>query len=300
MFILRRLRPLVALLVVLNLSACDDSSNDAPTSESDAVELDHQVTASNVDNTDLLNTVFTSGQRKGVYLLMGQSNMVGFGDLADLPEDFPVNGSHLFVVNEAGDLDVAEAPIQGARVGPGIAFADAIYSEYPYLDVGIVSCAASGTFIDQWYPDQAVDSLYGFCMQQIKVAMESAELLGVLWYQGESDTFTSELMESWSGKFKFIIDSLRSDLNMTNLPVSYAQIAEINHDAWDDTFVFWDEMKAEQELLSGELMNQNVTMIRTDDLTLNSDGLHLDTAAQLEVGRRFAAEMVYYLTSDFY
>jgi len=43
-----------------------------------------------------------------------------------------------------------------------------------------------------------------------------------------------------------------------------------------------------------------VTMIRTDDLTLNSDGLHLDTAAQLEVGRRFAAEMVYYLTSDFY
>ncbi|MBL4867625.1 MAG: hypothetical protein JKY67_14760 [Pseudomonadales bacterium] len=308
MFLLRCLRHVVVLCAVLcvvfGLVACKGSLKDTPIDDNgESVQL-NRVGESNGSGSLIASASefpVRPNQRKGVYLLMGQSNMVGAGNLDDLPEDFPVNGSHLFVLNDEGGLEFAEYPLQDAGVGPGVAFADAVYSEYPYLDIGLVSCAVGGSLIDQWYPDSSVDTFYGNCLQQIRVAMESAELLGVLWYQGESDSSSMELVQSWADKFKFMIKTLRTDVGISNLPISYAQLAIVDPETgWDEAFPMWDEMKMEQELMAAELQNDHVTMIRTDDLSIKSDGVHLDTASELEVGRRFATEMVYYLTSDFY
>lgn len=312
MFLLRCLKQLVILSLVIISMACNSTRNRAPIVEGNSTGTQH-FKLNRAPSSPAIDTS-SDHQRRGFYVLMGQSNMTGYGDLDELPNNFPKNGSHLFNFSNTGAIEYAQEPIDSgvnevysvaqdfvAGVGPGLSFADTLYDYYPYMDIGLIPCAKGGSTMDEWFPSRSTDTLYGACLVRIQDAMKHSEFLGVLWYQGESDTVEIELAESWPAKFENVIATLRQDTEMSELPVCFAQLAVVGVQQQRAlVLLYWDYLKQLQEVLAVNLQDDYVTMIRTDDLSVRDDGLHLDTASELEVGRRFAAEMAYYLTNGHY
>jgi len=233
---------------------------------------------------------------------MGQSNMSGRGQIQDLPADFPKHPQKLWLFSNAEQWQLAQEPLdraegqvdlvsadRGAGVGPGLAMADELVRLYPKRSVGLVPCAKGGVSIRQWKRDLARTSLYGSCLARIRKAQERGLIKGVLWYQGESDSDSLEAARAWPGLFSEMIVQLRRDLKMESLPVVYAQIARISPErrVQDKSLRFWDEVRAQQKTVS----LARVKMIETDSLELSPDGLHLSTAAQLQLGKILAQSL---------
>ncbi len=51
--------------------------------------------------------------------------------------------------------------------------------------IGLIPCAEGGSSLDEWAIDKA---LFRHAINEAKFAMESSELIGILWHQGESDS----------------------------------------------------------------------------------------------------------------
>src|SRR5262245_8864262 len=99
---------------------------------------------------------------KDLYLiaLMGQSNMVGHGELSELPPDFPRNPAKIWNYTNAYNWKPAKEPIDSASgqldavslderaaVGPSLAMADAFVASHPSISVGLIPCAKGASSI---------------------------------------------------------------------------------------------------------------------------------------------------------
>lgn len=62
--------------------------------------------------------------------------------------------------------------------------------------IGLIPYAEGGSPIDEWAVDKV---LFRHAINEAKFAMQSSELVGVLWHQGESD--------SHNGKYKVYYES---------------------------------------------------------------------------------------------
>lgn len=163
--------------------------------------------------------VLPAGTR--VWLLAGQSNMQGVGDLNQSPRPDP----RIWSFNSAGAWEVAREPLQWhwesftpvnheiARrfltdekaalapealakleraqrttgAGLGVHFAR-FMADTLGCPVGLINAAHGGTSLDEWSPakkDLGTRSLYGAMLERVKRAGVTVE--GVLWYQGESE-----------------------------------------------------------------------------------------------------------------
>lgn len=230
-----------------------------------------------------------------IFLLAGQSNMSGRGSLRDLPAGFPAGGQHLFLYSNAGRWVRAAEPLDNAAgqvdaisrdsrpgVGPGLAMAEALAQLNPKLKIGLVPCALSGSSMDQWRPAPGRDTLYGSCLARAREAAANGRIRAIIWYQGESDTFTMAMAEAWPAKFKTMVEALRRDLNLPRLPVVYTQLATVSPELRPKV-PGWDRLKQ----LQAAMRLPFSVMVRSDDLTL-FDGIHLDTASQMQLGQRYA------------
>lgn len=235
----------------------------------------------------------TPDSNLAIYVLAGQSNMSGRDPT--IPTDLPKNKGHLWNYTNAGAWQAAQEPVDDATdqvyavsidktagVGPGLSFADNLYSAYPHRDIGLVPCAKGGSTIEEWQRNLATDSLYGSCLARIREAQKHGAIEGVLFYQGESDTYSFGDADKWPNQFRQMVDSLRADLNDSSLPVVFAQLAIVLPPT-ADRLPAWDHLKT----LQGGISKYKVAMVRTDDLSLY-DAIHLDTPSQVELGKRFA------------
>ena len=94
--------------------------------------------------------------------LMGQSNMVGHGELSDLPPLFPRNSAKLWNFTNAYKWKLAKEPIDSPRgqldfvsldkraaVGPALAMADTFVASHPSISVGLIPCAKGASSISE-------------------------------------------------------------------------------------------------------------------------------------------------------
>lgn len=235
-----------------------------------------------------------------LWVLAGQSNMEGHGDLIDVQPPSP--SVHTF--DMADRWGVAEEPLHtlvnatdpvhwplnaqnqperltGERLetyvvnrkkgaGLGLPFA-AEMVQRTGIPIGLIPCAHGGTSMDQWNPalkDREGDSLYGSMYRRVQAA--GGQVKGVLWYQGESDA-NPTAAPLFLAKFEALAKAMRADFNQPDLPFYYVQIGR----HIDKTnFAEWNKVQVAQ--LRAETELPHVGLVAAVDLQLD-DGIHVGT-----------------------
>jgi sialate O-acetylesterase len=240
-----------------------------------------------------------------LWVLAGQSNMEGVGDLVDVTPPHP----NVMMLGMDGRWNQAEEPLhwlvdspdpvhsldpktreeRAARAhknrrkgaGLGLPFAAAL-TEATGVPIGLVACAHGGTSMAQWDPakkDEGGKSLYGSMMRQFRLA--GGKVKGVLWYQGESDS-GGEAAQRYGPTFARFINSVRSDFRQPELPFYYVQIGRFVR-AGDPKG--WNTVQEAQRLLPERV--PNTAVISVVDLELD-DGIHVGTQGLKRAGQRLA------------
>jgi len=235
-----------------------------------------------------------------LFILAGQSNMVGMGNVYELPEGFPRHKNRIWNFTNAYLWQRPKEPIDsplhqvdqvsrdnGAGVGPGLAFADRLAELQPGIQIGLIPCAKGASSIDEWERSKGRDTLYGSCLARARFASNKGTIRGILWYQGESDTYSQEAVLYWPLKFRTLIEHIRRDLQILDLPVVFVQIGKLAGVYENQArFRYWKNMQREQRRLKLKYSR----MVKADHLPV-SDGIHLTTRGYLELGRELAEAM---------
>ena len=215
------------------------------------------------------------------------------------PELALAGSSQIFVFGNDYRWHMAQEPIDNAfdqvdyvsqddfaGFSPALTFATHVLEEQPNRAIGLIPCAKSSSFIDEWQPNLSDTTLYGSCLKRIRAASTMGTVAGFLFFQGESDALVEPFKgqiphhDEWANRFIELIQSLRDDLNMPALPVIFAQIGPVPAEA---AFAKWETVQAQQVSVQLPL----TAMITTDDLSLQ-DELHFTADSYQIIGQRFA------------
>jgi len=169
-----------------------------------------------------------------VFLLAGQSNMVGYGVVADLPAPYHAplpnvkfwdSGSSQWTALRGGFGGTA------AYFGPEVSFGYQIHRMFPKDDVYLVKYAVGGTNLAvDWNPDgsgryyTAFKSTVSAALQNLSHAHLSPTIAGMIWMQGESDTLDHAYAAAYAANLTNFIIRVRSDLAVPNMPLVVGRI----------------------------------------------------------------------------
>ena len=233
-----------------------------------------------------------------LFLLMGQSNMKGRGVMPEAPKRDPrivmmhLKDDQWYLARHPLHLTGDAKTFQGhdnAGVGPGLAFAEAIGGANPRAAIGLVPCAVGGSSIKLW---QKGAKLYDEALRRAKVALQTtapvkARIRGVIWLQGEANANPEELPQH-AGRLRSMIESLRSDLALPELPFIACTIGEMKEEP------LLTNLKAMNEVQLALPKNvPHTACVDARDLKTHiGDAVHFDTAAQNEIGKRFATKFI--------
>jgi hypothetical protein len=244
-----------------------------------------------------LRTLPSGTEQLDLYLLMGQSNMKGRGVMPEEPKREPrIVMMHLrddawylarHPIHLTGDAKTFVGH-DNAGVGPGLAFAEALVARNPRVAIGLVPCAVGGSPIAVW---QKGAKLYDEALRRAKAALQitapvKARLRGVLWLQGEANANSAGLAIH-EAKLLKLVDDLRADLAQPDLPFLACTIGEMG-----DPTKLADKAAMNQILLALPAKRPATACVDARDLKTHiGDSVHFDTAAQNEIGRRFATQL---------
>lgn len=219
-----------------------------------------------------------------IFLLAGQSNMEGVGDVEDYVPPPRHLSDRIFVFGKNYQLAIGREPVAKSGVGPSVAFAATYLEEIgcPNVSVALVPATRGGTNIGQWAPSLNDGALYTEAVKRTLAASHLGRIRGVLFFQGEGDTDgdPEDHPDDWDAQFENLVQNLRDDFGTEDLPVVFAQLGAGQH-------TDWQKVKDAQIRVS----LQNGSMITTDDLPYGV-GVHFTTSSYVEIGRRFAKAMV--------
>lgn len=231
-----------------------------------------------------------------LFILAGQSNMVGWAPLPEEKETDP----RIYVFGNDYQWHLASDPVDSpinqvdpvsldriAYFGPSMAFAFASLDRDPQVLIGLIPCAKNSSAIGQWQKDLSDQTLYGSCLKRARAASTMGQISGILFFQGEADALDPVLYPdpepnpfNWSGLFTAFVTDIRKDLGEPDLPVVYAQIGS---NASPEAFSNWEVVREQQSSIQIPM----TAMITTDDLPL-LDGVHFTAESYRTIGERFA------------
>lgn len=243
-----------------------------------------------------------------LWVLAGQSNMQGIGDLDERVET-PHKSVKCYAMRE--EWETATEPlhpliesidpvhwsctpedrprlVEEARktrtkgAGLGITFGKELVKRRGY-PIGLIPCAHGGTSMNQWSPDKKGEggrSLYGSLLR--RVAACGGKVKGVLWYQGESEC-GPQSVAVFAEKFAKLVAALREDLQAPDLPFLYVQIGRFVRDGVDGAS--WNAIRELQRRAESAI--PNASMVSAIDLPLD-DAIHISTDGLKRLGKRMA------------
>ncbi|MBR7112410.1 MAG: sialate O-acetylesterase [Clostridia bacterium] len=220
------------------------------------------------------------------FLLIGQSNMAGRGEYADVA---PIQNENCFMLR-MGRWQKMSEPINVDRgifdvkpksgVGPGASFADSVANAYGWR-VGLVSCADGGTKLSQWMPGEI---LYDHAVMMTKLAKRTSRLAGILWHQGESDCGSEEMLLTYKERFMAMITAMRKELGAEDLPLLIGELSENLKEKYNQ-----EQRPKRLNVIFHEIARElpNTAVVSAKDLALKPDGIHFSAVAQREFGKRY-------------
>ena len=192
-------------------------------------------------------------------------------------------------------LDTRLEQVEG-RFGPEVGLARALGTALAGERLVLVKYAVDGSSLLDWAPDwdrQAAETtgfpefgpLYRELLAylrhvQTKVGAD-CRAAAVFWMQGERDARIPEAGALYEVHLVELIRRFREDLNVVGLPFLFGQV---NPPA--ELYPAVDLVRAAQASVARRI--EGTRLVSTDGLSKWGDGVHYDTAGQLELGRRFA------------
>ncbi|EOR21176.1 Acetylxylan esterase related enzyme [Clostridium sartagoforme AAU1] len=216
------------------------------------------------------------------FLMLGQSNMAGRGFINEVPTIY----NERIQMLRNGRWQMMTEPINYDRPVSGISlagsFADAWCSENKEDIIGLIPCAEGGSSLDEWAIDKA---LFRHAINEAKFAMESSELIGILWHQGESDSINGNYKVYYQ-KLLLIIDTLRKELNAPNIPIIIGGLGDfLGKEGFGKNCTEYNFIN--QELKKFAFEQNNCYFVTASGLTSNPDGIHIDAISQRKFGLRY-------------
>ncbi len=247
-------------------------------------------------------------KRLDLFLLMGQSNMKGRGQVPAVQKRNPrivmmhIKNDQWYVAQEPLHFDGDPATMTGgdnAGVGSGLTFAEALVAREPDVMVGLIPCAKSGSWVNLWQKGKG-DTLYDRTVQRAQLALKKAapgqaRLCGALWLQGESDS-TDGRYPFYSDRVLKVVDNLRADLQQPDLPFIACTIGSFIAEKPvkqhvtkpKDQMTHWNNIN--DVLLKLPSLRPYTACVDARDLKDGhiGDYLHYNSEAQAVIGWRFA------------
>ncbi len=220
------------------------------------------------------------------FLMMGQSNMAGRGDFDEVT---PIRNPHTFMLRNGLWQPMTEPincdrPIKrtgklgtNSGIGPAASFADA-YAGFYGEDVGLIPCAEGGSSLDMWRVD---GQLFLNAYYQALLAMNSSELTGVIWHQGEAECGTDERADSYAERFLVIMNELQKRLGVT-LRIVVGELGDFMVERCQN-----DRPLRVNAQLHKLAEFDNIAAASAKGLTDRGDILHFNAVSQREFGRRY-------------
>ena len=242
-----------------------------------------------------------------LWILAGQSNMEGVGNLTDVEPPSP----YVHVLDMARRWHVAEEPLhwlcdspdpchceatgeEQARLarearqtrtkgsGLGLAFANAMVRATG-VPIGLLACAHGGTSMQQWDPTRKGEggrSLYGSML--LSLGATGGKVRGVLWYQGESDANPEDAAQ-FRDRFKALVSHVREDVQDPHLPFNSVQLGRFVTPSPDPGG--WNAIQEHQRTLAEEI--PGTAVVSGIDLELD-DQIHIGVQGLRRLGHRLA------------
>ena len=220
------------------------------------------------------------------YLLIGQSNMAGRGDIGSVP---PIQNKNCLMLR-MGRWQKMSEPINPDRaifegkprsgISLGASFADEL-AKATGGRIGLIPCADGGTKLSQWMPGEV---LYDHAVMMAKLAQRTSRLSGILWHQGESDCLHEEQVRTYVDRFTEMITSMRRDLGVGDIPVVIGELSELIDPSYNRS-EFLGEMNRNFAEIARRIPNCGV--VSSEGLVLKEDGLHFDAPSLRIFGKRY-------------
>ncbi len=228
-----------------------------------------------------------------LYLLIGQSNMAGRGEITDKYKN--AGRSDVLMLDKENHWVQARHPLHfdkpsAAGVGPGLSFGIEMakknhgHSQNAVHKIGLIPCAVGGTSIDTWKPggfDVATKTHpYDDMMVRLKEAQKYGVIKGVIWLQGESDS-NPEKVKDYLIKLEELINRIRTVTYNPSLPFVAGELGRY---------------KEQYQHINNELVKlparvANTAVASSKGFTDKGDSVHFDSASAEKYGKRFAKEM---------
>lgn len=245
-----------------------------------------------------------------VWMLGGQSNMQGVGRLCDalkphpmvramyMNDEWDIAKDPIHVLDDSVDVvhsglenpnvtHVRMPNISAVGVGPGIGFAQEMLRKTG-VPQGLLACAHGGTSMTQWNPALkrlGSRSLYGAMLRRF--VKSGGKVAGMIWYQGENDTHSSDEVKQYTGRMKRLVSAVRRDFRQPQSPWVIAQLAGICGNP--SGAAFWNQIQEQQRCLPRQI--KNLLTVPTIDLALEDTG-HVAGREMPRLGCRMAQAML--------
>lgn len=221
-----------------------------------------------------------------IFVLAGQSNMAGRGDVA--PQDSIVH-PRVWTLNEDLEWVPARDPIHFdkpvAGVGPGRSFGIAIAEADPTVHIGLVPTAVGGSAISSWVPggihQETGAHPWDDAVVRTRAALARGTLRGILWHQGESDSSPRQA-EVYDENLIALIARFRETFSSSEAPFLIGQLGR-----WAGP---WSAGRVQVDAVHQMLPTivPRVAFVSAAGLADKGDDLHFDALSARELGRRYA------------
>ncbi len=171
------------------------------------------------------------------------------------------------------------------------------------VPIGVITSAWGGTRIEPWVPESEWasspifrDSVKGdqFTIHGARPAtlykgmilpMGPFAIKGVLWYQGESNVMAHDY-QTYSEKFRLLVDSWRKLFNDPDMPFYYVQLAPYSYSSRKGRVHKVDLLPYHWEAQTSSLALKNTGMVVTTDLVDKLSDIH--PSYKWEIARRLS------------
>jgi hypothetical protein len=232
-----------------------------------------------------------------LFLLAGQSNMAGRGDVAAEDRTSPPG---ILALNRELEWVPAAEPLHfdkpSAGVGPGLSFGRVIAARNADAVIGLIPAAVGGSPITAWepgviYPETGARP-WDDALLRTRHALRHGELRAILWHQGESDT-NPQAARWYESRLRTLIGRFRTEFGNARLPVLIGQLGHWPERPWDEA---WKRVDQAHRDVAASM--PDVRFISSEGLAHKGDVLHFDAPAARELGRRYAAAYLAMTTSS--
>ena len=232
----------------------------------------------------------TAKENFHLYLLIGQSNMAGRGEIGEQDKQ---SHPRVFALNKDNKWVPATDPIHFdksiAGVGPGLTFGKVMADSKPGIRIGLIPCAAGGSSLIHWkrgaYHEQTDSKPYDKALKRTTIAMKNGTLKGILWHQGEGDS-NEESAPVYEQNLVSFVQRVRKDLGLPDVPFIAGQLGE-----------YWREEHSFARVVNEAIIRlpeyvDNAAVVDSKGLTVKADNVHFNSESAREFGRRYAAAML--------